>query len=116
MRKQRLHKHIVCGAISFSCPFMAVIAVLAYQSVANSSFWQSLTPEESAAGATMAFCEVVQLVLFLMSGCLIGLIFGILSVRFQRRVLGVGMAAIVFNTLPFLFLVTFWIKFMTVGL
>jgi hypothetical protein len=116
MRKMRLPKHIVYGLISFACPVVAFIAILLYQSIVDSNFWVSLIPEESAAGALMAISEVVQVVLFSMGGCLVGLIFGILSIRIQRRVLGVGMAAIVFNALPFLLLMSFWIKGMTVGL
>lgn len=64
MRKQQIPKHIVCSAISFSCPVVAVIAVLAYQSVVHYSFWGSLTPEDSTAGALMAIGEVFQVVLF----------------------------------------------------
>jgi len=64
----------------------------------------------------MAFAEVVQLIIASMAGCLAGLIFAVLSLRLQRRVLGVGLAAFVFNGVPFLFLIFLWIKGMKSGL
>lgn len=64
----------------------------------------------------MAFAEIVQLILASITGCLIGLIFAVLSMRLQRRVLGVGLAALVFNGVPFLLLISLWIKGMTHGL
>ena len=64
----------------------------------------------------MGFGEVVQLIVFLMVGCLAGLIFAVLSLRLQRRVLGMGLAALVFNVLPYLLLMSLWIKGMVRGL
>ena len=116
MKKQRFPKHIIYALISLASPITILFATLAYQSAANSSFWHSITPEESGAGAMMAFAEVAQLIFLSMVGCLLGLIFAVLSIRLQRRVLGVGLAALVFNGLPFLLLASLWIKGMARGL
>jgi hypothetical protein len=59
------------------------------------------------------FAAVVQLIVCSMIGCLVGLIFAVLSIRLQRRVLGAGLAALAFNGLPFLLLASLWFKGMT---
>ena len=89
MKKQRFPKHLRYAVLAAICPLIAFCGTLAYQSVANSDFWQSITPEESAAGAMMAFAEFVQLVLFTLIGCFIGLIFAVISIRlwFRQRAL-----------------------------
>ncbi len=110
MRKQRFSKHILYAVISFICPIVAFFATLAYQSVVNSSFWQSITPDESAAGAMMAFAEFVQLFFFTMIGCLVGIVLAVISLRLKRRFRSLGFIDLVFNGLPFLLLLTFWIK------
>ena len=116
MKIQRIQKHIVYGVISFFCPIVAVIAVSIYQSVVDASFWQSMTPEDNAIGAMMAFGELVQLIGVSIVGCLFGIIFAVASLRLQQRVWSVGSAALVFNGLPFLLLICLWIKGMIVGL
>lgn len=64
----------------------------------------------------MVIAEVIQLMVFSMVGCLVGLIFAAVSIRIQQRVWGLGLFALVFNGLPFLLSVSLWIKGMTVGL
>jgi len=89
MSKQRFPKYILYAGLSVICPLVAFLGTLAYQTVVNSSFWQSITPEESAAGAMMAFAEFVQLVFFTLIGCFVGLIFAVMSiwVWFKQRAL-----------------------------
>ncbi len=116
MRQQRLPKHVVYAVLSLACPIIAFFATLAYQSAANSEFWSSLTTGEGAAGATMAFAEVVQLILFTMIGCVLGMIFAAISLRIQRRILGFGLVGVVFNGLPLLLFMFLLIKGWTVEL
>ncbi len=89
MRKQRFPRHILYAVLSVICPLVAFLGTLVYQSVANSSFWQSITPDESAAGGMMGFAEFVQLFFFTMIGCFVGLIFAVMSIWlwFEQRAL-----------------------------
>jgi hypothetical protein len=116
MREQRFPKYVVYAVLSLAPPIIAFLATLTYQSVANSAFWSSITPEYSAAGAMMGFAEIVQLILFTMIGCFIGMIFAVISLRIQRRILGLGLVGVVFNGLPLLLFMFLLIKGWTVGL
>jgi len=116
MREQRFPKYVVYAVLSLASPIIAFLATLAYQSVTNSAFWSSITTEENAAGAMMAFAEVVQLIFFTMIGCFVGIIFAVISLRVQRRILGLGLASVVFNGLPLLLSMFLLIKGWTVGL
>ena len=64
----------------------------------------------------MGFAEVVQLIVFTVAGCLVGLVFAVLSIRLRRRVWGMGLAALIFNGLPFLLFLSLWITGMTARL
>lgn len=114
MRKQRFSKQIIYALLSFAAPIVALSATLIYQSIANSSLRESITAEYSAAGAMTAFAEFIQLIVFTAFGCFIGIIFASISLWLQRRI--VGMAALIFNGLPFLLLMSFWIKGILNGL
>jgi hypothetical protein len=89
MKRQRFSKTLLYACLAIFCPLVAFSGTLAYQSVANSDFWQSITPDESAAGAMMAFAEFTQLVFFTLIGCFVGLIFAVMSVWlwFEQRAL-----------------------------
>jgi cell division protein FtsX len=116
MRKQPFSKHIVYAVLSFICPIVAFFVTLAYQSVVNSSFRQSLGHDDGMAAAMMVFSEIAQIIFFTMIGCVIGIIFAVISLRLKRRFRSLGFMALVFNGLPFLLLLTFWIKGVLVGL
>ncbi len=58
----------------------------------------------------MAIGELIQLIVVSIVGCLFGIIFAVASLRLQQRVWSVGSVALVFNGLPFLFLIYWWIK------
>ncbi len=115
MKQQRPSKHIVYAVLSLASPIIAFLATLTYQSIADSAFWSSITTEENAAGAMMAFVEIVQLILFTMIGCFVGMIFAVISLRVQRRILGFGLAGIVFNGLPLLLFIFLLIKQLVVS-
>ena len=89
MKKQRFSKHIRYAVLAIICPLAAFGGTLAYQSVANFAFWQSMTPDENFAGAMMAVAEFGQLILFTVIGCFIGLIFAVISfwLWFKQRAL-----------------------------
>ena len=116
MRKKRFPKYVVYVVLSFAAPVVALLVTFTYQSITNYSFYQSLTRDESFAGAMMGFAEVVQLMLFTLIGCLVGIIFAVISLRVQRRVIGLGLAGLFFNGLPLLLLMFHLIKGWTVGL
>lgn len=111
----QLPKHAVYAIVSFFCPIIAVSAVLAYQAIAYADFWESITPEESAAGAMMAIGEISQILVVSSGGCLLGILFAAASLRIQRQIRGVGLAALTFNGLPFLLLMFIWTKVMVLG-
>ena len=87
MKKQRFPKYIVYAVLSLVSPIIAFSATAAYQSFAHSDFWNSMTHDEHAAGAMMAFAEGMQLIFFTVIGCFVGVIFALISVWlwFEQR-------------------------------
>ena len=111
MTKQLIPKHIVYAFLSLTCPAVALLATLTYQWLAYSNFWHSITRFESNATANMMIRgEIAQLILFSMIGYAIGTILAIISLWLQRHFLNLGLVALIFNGLAFLFLMSFWIK------
>lgn len=99
---KRFHIYII---ISFICPIVAVAGMRFYQWIGNSDYWSSLTPEYSAAGALLGFVEVIQVIFALLLGCIIGLVFAGLYFWSPRNIKALGIAAVIYNGLPFIFLV-----------
>jgi hypothetical protein len=88
MRKQGFRKHIIFAVLSVACPVIAFSSTLIYQYLVNSNFWNSLSDKEGttdAAGAMMAFAEVIELIFFTIIGCIIGVIFAVISFLLWRR-------------------------------
>jgi hypothetical protein len=111
MRKKQFFKHIVYAFLSLASPAVALLATLTYQWLAYSSFWQSITRNDSnAASIMMSRGEITQLILFTMIGCAVGIILAIISLWQQQCFLSLGLVALIFNGLAFLFLMSFWIK------
>ena len=105
--RHRSYAHLVLALISVACPFIGLLAMFVYQDYAYGDFWSSLRPGDDAnvnAGALMGFVVVLQLVAALLAGSGIGLIFAALSLRKRRRLVSFGTAALMFNSIPFLFL------------
>jgi type III secretory pathway component EscR len=115
MREQRFPRYVICAVLSLASPIIAFLATRTYQSVANSAFWSSLTPEDSAAAVFGVFAEIGELIFFTMIGCFVGIIFAVISLRVQRRILGLGLVGVVFNGLPLLLFMFYLIKGWTVG-
>lgn len=95
---------------------MALGGVFVFQMVANAEFWQSLTPEDNAAGAMMLIAELAQLGVAIFLGGVGGLGFALVSFRRQPGTWGMGLIALVFNALPFTLMLSFWLKAMLFGL
>lgn len=100
MNPAKSRKHLIYTLISFACPVIAFLMVIAYQSVAHAHDWEGIAQDSDsgAAGALLMFAEIVQIVFAVLFGSIIGLIFAVLGIR-QRRIL--GLAALIFNGLPF---------------
>lgn len=99
--QKRSYAHFVYALISFACPFMALGVVSLYQDYAYSDFWPPpdapLDDADINAGAMMGFVIVVELILGVGVGSLLGLIFAGLSLSKRRRFLSFGAAALLFN-------------------
>lgn len=90
---------VAYGILSLVCPIFAVCVTLAYQAFDHAAFWDSMSSDESAAGAMMALAEVGQLILATIIGCLVGLVTAIRGMLFQRKVRGFCLVAGVLNIL-----------------
>lgn len=92
--------------ISFACPFIALGVVWLYQDYAYRDFLPQPGPgvpiddADKNAAAMMGGVIVIQLILAIGVGALVGLIFAGLSLRKRRRILSFGTAAMLFNLLP----------------
>ncbi len=64
----------------------------------------------------MAVAELIQLIIFSTIGRFVGLTSAMLSFRLQQKTWGVGFVALIFNGLPFLMGITFWIKISLSGI
>ncbi len=119
MKAQSPFKDLIYAITSIACPVLAFIGTYIYQSIANAEFWTSLTPGQSTdnvAGAMMAFSEVVELIVVLAIGCLLGFILALRSLQFKQWKFGIGTIAMCLNGLLLLFLVFLWARGITHGL
>jgi hypothetical protein len=112
MSEPKNRQQLVIAIVSVLLPFATVAVVLGYQSAAHASFWNSLTPDESAAGALMGFAEIVQLFLFGLIACLVGLAMACFSLltrpkRFLVRF--VGYLAVAINGFPLMIFAVTWL-------
>src|SRR5262245_37155055 len=101
--------HLIYSISSIVCPFLAFIAIWTYQSMAHSEFWKSISSGQDpdhAAGAMMAFVEVVQMIVALTIGCLVGVMLGLKSMQIQKWKIGIGTITVCLNGLPLLILIT----------
>ena len=105
--------------ISFACPFAAYAIIDIYQQYAYADFWQSLVPGEDAsntAGAMMAFAGVIEAMVAVLIRCIVGILFAGLGLWNNRRIISLGMAALLFNAIPLVLLLLLFVKAMTRGL
>ena len=117
--KPKSRRPWIYALISFACPFVAFAIIGIYQEYEYAEFWQSLVPGNDAsnnAGAMMAFAGVIEMILAVLIGCVIGIFFAGLSLWNKRQIISFGMAALLFNTIPVLLLLLLFIKALTRGL
>ena len=111
-------RRLLYAILSVGCPFATLGGALVYQSFAHATFWKSLTPDESAAGALMGFAEIMQLLLVSVVGCLVGLGLALISLLPQPRKTGVsllGYIGLAVNGLPLLLLALSWLIGSAIG-
>ncbi|MEO5859886.1 MAG: hypothetical protein ABIR33_13165 [Pyrinomonadaceae bacterium] len=106
-------KYLIYALIAFLCPIAAILVTILYQSIAHAEDWKLYG--EELAGAYLALAEVIQIVYAVAIGSALGLIFAIISLRFRRRFISVGTAALTFNALPFVLTVYLLIQGITRG-
>lgn len=110
-------RHMVYALVSFACPVVALLIMLGYQSVAHAEDWRRIDAEveQSMEGAFLFLGEIILCAYAILLGTLVGIVFAILSLRLKPRVLSLGTAAIVFNSLPFAAVLAFIVRGMTRG-
>jgi hypothetical protein len=104
---------VVYGLLSVISPFVIVAGVIAYQTMARSNIAKSAGPEDTLATTLMDFGDAMQLLTFIIIGCIIGLVLAILSLAtpLRSRVASIaGYLGIVINVLPLLYLLLESIK------
>ena len=116
IEKRRSRLHLIHALISVACPFIAFGLVYLYQGYAYEWYWKigaqggPLDDADINAGAMMGIVIVVQLIMAVGIGSLVGLLFAGMSLRRRRRILSVGTAALLFNLLPFIATAAFFVR------
>lgn len=108
-KPRRPYRHLVYGFVSLACPLIALALILAYQSYAYDDFFQPkplpLDDADINAGAMMGAVIMIQLILSLGVGSMVGLVFAGLSLKNRTRIVSVGTFAVLYNLVPVGFLV-----------
>ncbi len=108
------YRHLIYALISVACPFITGGIVSLYQDYVYAEFFSpNCCPVDDAdinAGAMMGFVEVVQLILAVGVGSLVGLVFAGMSLKRKPRVLSFGTAALLFNLIPFLVVIVMFLR------
>ncbi len=99
--------------LSVVSPVVAFAIAAIYQAIANSEFWGSLNSPEangSAAGALMAFAELMQFAIALFIGCIIGAVYAAISIKSNNANYTPGYFSLAFNSVPLALLVLLVLK------
>ena len=113
MNEMKNKSALIYGLLSVICPFVIVAGVLAYQTIARSNIKESAGPEDTLATALMDIGDGMQLLTFIVIGCIIGLVLAILSLATVLRSRAgsiAGYLGIAMNVLPLLYLLFVSIK------
>ncbi len=103
---RRSYAHLIYALLSVACPFIAFGLISIYQNYAYEWYWQigekpgPLDDADINAGAMMGFVIIVQLILGVGVGSLVGLIFAGISLKKRPRFFSFGTAALLFNLIP----------------
>ncbi len=106
-KKKLFQRHLIYALISLASPFISLGTVLLYQSYAYDWFWQItekaalLDDADINAGAMMGVVIVIQLVFALGIGSLLGLVFAVMSLKRNPKIISFGMISLLFNLIPF---------------
>ena len=101
--------HVRYGLLSMACPIITLGIVVIWQRIAHADFWNSVlaNTEDDAnrhAGALMAYTEVVTQILSTGVACFVGLSFALASIAKQKKLLGIGLLALLINGSPLVIL------------
>ncbi|HMJ08189.1 MAG TPA: hypothetical protein VK468_04245 [Pyrinomonadaceae bacterium] len=113
---RRSYAPFVYALVSVACPFIALGLISIYQEYAYEWYW-GLTAKPSPlddadinAGAMMGFVIIVQAILAVGGGSLIGLVFAGMSLKRKPRVFSFGTAALLFNLIPVISVVVVYLR------
>jgi hypothetical protein len=106
METSRSRAHVVFALLSFASPFVAFLAIYLYQIYFFSPPTRSSGPGWEWSGAIY----IIQAFLAIFFGFVVGLLLAIVSVWKRKRVVSFGTFAIIFNAIPILFFVLWWLK------
>jgi hypothetical protein len=96
-----IQRPTVYALISIACPFMFALGIKIYQQSGQVWNMSGNTESDHAAGALLAFSNVVQFVFVMLIGCVLGLIFGAVSLIKKKRIVSIGLVGLILNSLPF---------------
>jgi len=111
---ERSYRHLIYALVSVACPFIALGVISIYQEYAYADFWRPHEgPIDDAnvnAGAMMGFVVIVEAILAIGIGSLVGLVFAGLSLKHRARIFSFGTAALIFNMIPIFGVLTIYIR------
>ena len=90
---RRSYAHLVYALVSVACPFIAFALITIYQQYSYEWYWQIIErpkPVDDAdinAGTMMGVVIVIQLILTIGLGSIVGLVFAGLSLKHRTRIL-----------------------------
>lgn len=100
------YAHLVYAVISVACPFIAFGLISVYQGYAYEWYWQvrqapgPLDDADINAGALMGIVMIIQAILAIGVGSLVGLVFAGISLKKRLRFFSFGTLAFLFNLFP----------------
>lgn len=113
MSESRNRTPLIYGILSVACPFVIVIGTTSYQWLVRHNKTESLGPTDTLSATLMDFGEGMQLMMFVLIGCIIGLILAVLCLAIAPRRRAASIAAylgMAVNGLPLLYFLFVSIK------
>lgn len=102
--ERRSYRHLIYALISVACPFIALGVIAIYHGYAYAEFFRPRDrPIDDAAinaGAMMGAVILIEAILSIGLGSVVGLVFGGLSLKYRPKIISFGTAALLFNALP----------------
>ena len=113
---RRSYAHIIYALVSVACPLIAFALISIYQAYSDEWYWQlaekpkPLDDADINAGAMMGAVIVIQLILSIGLGSVIGLVFAGLSLKHRTKILSFGTVALLFNATPIASVIWIYIR------